>query len=377
LGIRSQGQDSRMTTQTGQVQPAPDTGANMFGAGPDRLGTEARPPAEAELRSDERLAPLAPETPASRLLRGPMRFVLRALALLILVGFLAYILQDGMRAAFMANPGLNGLIIGVMLVGVLMGLGEFGRVARAAKAGRAVQRGAEFAALARDPIMSPLATMAAGGQNAPGAIEALSVRLDEGRETLRYMAGLLVFLGLLGTFWGLLETVSSVGNVIKSLRTGGEAAVLFDELKSGLAAPLAGMGLSFSSSLFGIAGSLLLGFLDLQLGQSQRSLRTDVEDWLAAMPDRTQAQSQPSLGAPMMELGQKLDQLTLALADSGGKTANAAMANLAEGVQKLVQHMRGEQQLIRDWVEAQAERERQLKATLDRVATHIAERERN
>jgi hypothetical protein len=355
-----------MTTDTAPAPPAPGTAEAIAGQA-----------AEAELRSDNRIGSPPPEASASRPLRGPMRFVLRALVLLILVGFLAYILQDGMRAAFMANPGLNGLIIGVMLVGVLMGLGEFWRVGRAAKAGRAVQEGASFANLSRDSIMAPLATVATRGQSASGAVEALSVRLDEGRETLRYMAGLLVFLGLLGTFWGLLETVGSVGGVIRSLRTGGEASVLFDELKSGLAAPLAGMGLSFSSSLFGIAGSLLLGFLDLQLGQSQRSLRTDVEDWLADLPVPQQGDSQPSLGLPMMELGEKLDLLTLALADSGGKTANAAMANLAEGVQKLVQHMRGEQQLIRDWVEAQAERERQLKTVMDRVATHIAERERN
>ncbi|MGL4727792.1 MAG: flagellar motor protein MotA [Bosea sp. (in: a-proteobacteria)] len=315
-------------------------------------------------------------SPEARALRGPARFVLRALVLLILVGFLAYILQEGMRAAFMANPGLNGLIIGVMMVGVLMALAEFWRMGRAAKVGRAVQQGESFTRLSRDTIMAPLATVATRGQSASGAVEALSVRLDEGRETLRYMAGLLVFLGLLGTFWGLLETVSSIGGVIKSLRTGGESGVLFDELKSGLAAPLAGMGLSFSSSLFGIAGSLLLGFLDLQLGQSQRALRTDVEDWLAGLPVPQQADSQASLTLPLMELGEKFDQLSLALTESGGKSANAAMANLAEGIQKLVQHMRGEQQLIRDWVEAQAERERQLKAVMERLAAQHSERER-
>jgi hypothetical protein len=359
-----------MTTQNAtdpQIQPA--------GEQSDVMPTDAGP--AAMVPPPEVVMEPRTSTLEARALRGPIRFVLRALVLLILVGFLAYILQDGMRTAFMANPGLNGLIIGVMLVGVLMALAEFWRMARAAKAGRSVQGGESFMRLSRDTIMAPLATVATRGQSASGAVEALSVRLDEGRETLRYMAGLLVFLGLLGTFWGLLETVSSVGGVIKSLRTGAEAGVLFDELKAGLAAPLAGMGLSFSSSLFGIAGSLVLGFLDLQLGQSQRVLRTDVEDWLASLPVPQQADSQPSLNLPLMQLGEKFDQLSLALADSGGKTANAAMANLAEGIQKLVQHMRGEQQLIRDWVEAQAERERQLKAVMERVSAHLAERERN
>ena len=98
---------------------------------------------------------------------------------------------------------------------------------------------------------------------------------------MRYLAGLLVFLGLLGTFWGLIETVGSVGRVIQSMRTGADAGVLFDELKSGLAAPLQGMGLSFSASLFGLAGSLILGFLELQAGQAQTRFYTELEDWLA------------------------------------------------------------------------------------------------
>jgi hypothetical protein len=372
LSASAQGEDSCMTTQMAKDAQAQPPGPDAEIAAVDLVAAPSERVAEPTPNSR------APgESADVRRLRGPARFVLRALVLLILVGFLAYILQDGMRSAFMANPGLNGLIIGVMLVGVLMALGEFWRVGRAAKAGRAVQEGAGFASLSRNAIMAPLATIATRGQSVSGAVEALSVRLDEGRETLRYMAGLLVFLGLLGTFWGLLETVSSVGGVIKSLRTGAEAGVLFDELKSGLAAPLAGMGLSFSSSLFGIAGSLLLGFLDLQLGQSQRALRTDVEDWLAGLPVPQQGDAPPSMSIPLKELGEKFDQLSQALADSGAKTANAAMANLAEGIQRLVQHMRGEQQLIRDWVEAQAERERQLKVVMERISSHLGERERS
>src|SRR5260221_14727040 len=95
------------------------------------------------------------------------------------------------------------------------------------------------------------------------------------------MTGLLSFLGLLGTFWGLIDTVSSVGRVIENLKVGGDAGAVFDSLKEGLAAPLSGMGISFSSSLFGLAGSLVLGFLDLQTSQAQNRFYTDLEDWLA------------------------------------------------------------------------------------------------
>src|SRR5262249_42383520 len=112
-------------------------------------------------------------------------------------------------------------------------------------------------------------------------LDSIAIRLDEAREISRYMTGLLIFLGLLGTFWGLIETVGSVGKVLESLNVGGDAGSVFDTLKEGLAAPLSGMGISFSSSLFGLAGSLVLGFLDLQMSQAQNRFHTDLEDWLA------------------------------------------------------------------------------------------------
>src|SRR6202035_3666600 len=113
-------------------------------------------------------------------------------------------------------------------------------------------------------------------------LDSIATRLDEARDLSRYMTGLLIFLGLLGTFWGLIETVGSVGKVIDGLKVGGDAAQVFDSLKEGLAAPLGGMGISFSSSLFGLAGSLVLGFLDLQTSQAQNRFYTDLEDWLAS-----------------------------------------------------------------------------------------------
>ena len=114
-----------------------------------------------------------------------------------------------------------------------------------------------------------------------GILDSIATRLDEARDMSRYMTGLLVFLGLLGTFWGLIETVGSVGKVIENLKVGGDAGAIFDALKEGLAAPLGGMGIAFSSSLFGLAGSLMLGFLDLQAGQAQNRFYTDLEDWLS------------------------------------------------------------------------------------------------
>jgi len=204
-------------------------------------------------------------------------------------------------------------------------------------------------------------------------LDAISARLDESRELLRYLAGLLVFLGLLGTFWGLIETVGSVGRVIQSMRTGADAGVLFDELKSGLAAPLQGMGLSFSASLFGLAGSLIVGFLELQAGQAQTRFYTELEDWLAvSTSEGPPTEYAPRMPAPAIaqsgDLMVALNKLTAAVNDgAGGRAATQAMANLAEGIQGLVQHMRAEQQMIRDWVEAQAAREKELKQILERL----------
>ena len=325
----------------------------------------------------------APLSEAAKTVRGPqfsqpLRYTIRAFVFVALIGFLAFILQAGLTSAFMTNPGLNGLIVGALLVGVLIALRELWRIDSEARAAtRLAARPEQVDPPRRSQVISPLgavlpqlARRALAPSQAATLLESVAVRLDDGREVLRYLAGLLVFLGLLGTFWGLLDTVSSVGNVIKSLRTGAEAGVLFDELKAGLAAPLAGMGLSFSSSLFGIAGSLILGFLDLQVGQAQRRFRNEIEAWLGSCTAHgaTAFATTPAHAGTDEDITTRLDKLQSALQDGGNnRAATQAMANLAEGIQGLVQHMRSEQQLIRDWVEAQAAREKDLKRLIDRL----------
>ena len=304
----------------------------------------------------------------------PLRFVVRAVLFLALIGFLGFILQAGLIQAFMTNPGLNGLILGALLVGCLIALRELWRLHSEARAATNLAADPVSADIRRGQVIAPMGSVLPAlerGTLAPAqavsVLESVAVRLDDGREVLRYLSGLLVFLGLLGTFWGLLDTVGSVGGVIKSLRTGAEAGVLFDELKAGLSAPLAGMGLSFSSSLFGIAGSLILGFLDLQVGQAQRRFRNEIESWLGS---RTASAATPAIGFTAINpLADRFEQLSAAMADgaSNNRAATQALSNLAEGIQGLVQHMRSEQQMIRDWVEAQAAREKDLKRLIDRL----------
>src|SRR5205085_1691885 len=145
-----------------------------------------------------------------------------------------------------------------------------------------------------------------------GILDSIATRLDEARDITRYLTGLLVFLGLLGTFWGLIVTVGSVGNVINTLKVGGDAETVFESLREGLAAPLSGMGISFSSSLFGLAGSLVLGFLDLQSSQAQNRFYTDLEDWLSTTVRDLGAGSDrgtPAMAAPSGELRGAIERL--------------------------------------------------------------------
>ena len=314
---------------------------------------------------------------ADQPLTPPRIYLIRMAVFLVLAGFVAFILYRQIWEAFQANPGLNALIMGVMFIGIVLAIRQVWRLFPEVRWVNTQRQGEEGLVAPNPPVL--LAPLSALLGNRPGqsgfsvaatrsVLDSIGARLDESREIVRYLAGLLVFLGLLGTFWGLIDTVGSVGRIISSLRTGQDSAVLFDELKNSLAGPLQGMGLSFSASLFGLAGSLVLGFLDLQAGQAQNRFYTELEDWLATSTMDTP--SEPSLrpGASP-DLAIALNRLTAAVNDGGGgRAATQAMANLAEGVQGLVQHMRAEQQMIRDWVEAQANREKELKQVLDRLS---------
>ncbi len=321
------------------------------------------------------MAARAPRDPDTRPLAQPGIYLTRMLIFLALVGFLAFILYKQIKPAFLANPGLNGLILGVLLIAVIIAFAQVFRLRRevayvnAAAAGETTKNAPDLL----KPLTGAIVART-GGVAVPGTtllLDTIAGRLDEGRELLRYIAGILILLGLLGTFWGLIDTLSAVGGVIKGMRGGGDAAVMFDELKSGLAVPLSGIGLAFSASLFGLSSSLVTGFLDLQAAQAHGRFHNDLQDWLMAVGVA------PVPGAPAAgfqavpsthELKEALDRLTAIIGEGGGnRVATQAMTNLAEGIQGLVQHMRAEQQMIRDWVEAQASRERELKQVLDRL----------
>ena len=307
-------------------------------------------------------------------LSSPRIFLLRMLVFIILVGLIAFVLYKQIQAAFMANPGLNALILGVLAIGIILSFRQVIRLYpeiswvnnfRMADPGLAVDRPPVLLAPMAAILGSRVGRMSLSAQLMRSILDSIATRLDEARDISRYMTGLLVFLGLLGTFWGLIETVGSVGNVIQGLKASGDSGSMFDSLREGLAAPLSGMGISFSSSLFGLAGSLVLGFLDLQSSQAQNRFYTELEDWLSTTV-YDHAGEPGAAVAGTGEMRSAIDRLKDAIAEAGSsKQATSAMANLAEAIQGLVHHMRSEQQLIRDWVDAQADQQREIQKLLE------------
>ena len=307
-------------------------------------------------------------------LSSPRIFLVRIVVFLILIGFVALILYRQIAVAFMANPALNALIFLVLLVGILLGLRQVVRLFREVRWVNAMRQ--PSANTATPVLLAPMATIL--GQDAGTRsistltlrtiLDSVGSRLDESRELARYLTGLLIFLGLLGTFWGLLETVGSIANVIRSMQVTGDAGAMFDDLKNGLAAPIAGMSVSFTSSLFGLSGSLVLGFLDLQAGQAQNRFFTELEDNLSTLTtEATAGAEHPGAMIIPPALQAALDKIAAGSDQSNARATTVAMANLAEGIQGLVQHMRSEQQLIRDWVEAQASQTNETRRLLERL----------
>ena len=308
-------------------------------------------------------------------LSSPHVFLFRMVVFIILGGLVAFLLNKQIRVAFMANPGLNALILGVLAIGIVLSFRQVLRLYpeiswvnnfRLADPGLAVDRPPVLLAPMAAILGARVGRMALSAQLMRSILDSIATRLDEARDISRYMTGLLVFLGLLGTFWGLIETVSSVGGVIQGLKASGDAGSMFDSLREGLAAPLSGMGISFSSSLFGLAGSLMLGFLDLQSSQAQNRFYTELEDWLSTTVYDQAVVPAVATANVTGEVRSAIDRLREAMDQAGSsKAASNAMVNLAEAIQGLVHHMRNEQQMIRDWVDGQAEQQREIKRLLE------------
>ena len=329
-------------------------------------------------------------------LSRPGIFLVRMVLFIVLAGLIAGILHVQILAAFWSNPGLNLLILGVLIIGILFFLRQVVRLYPEVRWVNAFRISDPGLAIEVQPtLLAPMATMLRDRRGALSLstnamrtlMDSLGSRLDEARETSRYLIGLLIFLGLLGTFWGLLETITSVGKTIASLDPkGGESSDLFEKLKEGLAEPLRGMGTAFSASLFGLAGSLVLGFLDLQAGHANTRFYNELEEWLSQITELTPSGGGDALAsAEMRHAIQDLQRTVQSLGDtlargpvtgpSGGAIGDpAATANLAQNLDQIVRQMRAEQKVVREWVDEQAAQNGEIANLLRELTAILAKR---
>ena len=319
---------------------------------------------------------------------SPRRYLTRMIVFVLAVAAVAGALSNPLLNAFHANPALNGLIVGVLVLGIAYSFRQVLTLRREVNWIVNVRTGRPGISVQAAPrLLAPLAAIL-GEQTRRFRLSALalrslldgiSARLDEQRDIARYTIGLLIFLGLLGTFWGLLQTIDSVGGVIAGLSVGGDSDLnaVFTNLKAGLQAPLAGMGTAFSSSLFGLAGSLVLGFLELQASQAQNRFFNDLEDWLAGQTRLStggggaagidQDQAVPAYVQALLEqTADSLESLqrTIDRGEESRVSANQSMAILAENLSALTDQMRTEQTLLSQLAESQLE----LRPVLARLA---------
>ncbi len=348
--------------------------------------------------------------PLRKVMSTPGPYLRGMLVFVALVGFLVAILSNALLTAFWNNPLLNGLIIGVLVIGILRAFGLVFRLYPEIRWVNAFRIADPGLAMEHKPVLlAPMATMLRDRTGAlslstssmRSIMDSIGGRLDEARDTGRYIVGLLVFLGLLGTFWGLLETIQSVGKAINALDTKqGDSLVIFAELKDGLAAPLRGMGTAFSSSLMGLAGSLILGFLDLQASHAHNRFYNELEEWLSGITELTPAGAAQAGDAGTHHLVAAVYDMQRAVADlaahledmktmsppplpaTEGAGSPAAMAGaeqaikeLATGVDHLVRQMRAEQKIVREWVDDQAARQGEVSAVLKDLAASLSRRE--
>ena len=314
----------------------------------------------------------------------PRKYLIRMFVFVIAVLGLSGFLFLPLQGAFMANAPLNGLIVGVLALGIIYNFRQVLMLyPEVAWIEGFQQDGTPLSEPQPPKLLAPMATMV-GNHKDRLSLSTLAMRslldgivsgLDESRDISRYTIGLLIFLGLLGTFWGLLETVASISNVIGGLNVeGGDSITVFADLKRGLKAPMSGMGTAFSSSLFGLAGSLVLGFLDLQANQAQNRFYNDLEEWLSTVTRLATssflAESDQPIPAYVQALleqtAESLENLqrTITRGEESRISVNNNVTALGEKLETLTDHMRTEQTLMKTLAETQIE----MKPILAKIA---------
>ncbi len=312
----------------------------------------------------------------------PTSYLFRMVGFLLIVLAIAGLLAPALVTAFASNPLLNTVILLVLLAGIGWTFLQVLRLSPEVLWVETFQTArSRLAGLPPPRLLAPMASMMAARQgrgkdgmdrftlSAPAMrslLDGLASRLDEGREISRYLTGLLIFLGLLGTFWGLLLTVASVSDVIGGMSVGsGDLNALFDQLKTGLGQPLKGMSTAFSASMFGLSGALVLGFLDLTAGQAQNRFFNELEEWLAGLTRLSSGAiggegegSVPVYVQALLETtAENMENLhgVLSRGEDSRVQANNAVIGLADKIAALSDTLRANQQLMLRLAETQVQ----------------------
>lgn len=310
----------------------------------------------------------------------PSGYLIRMLVFLVVVAVVAGLLSPVLITAFRNNPLLNSLILLILALGIAWNLRQVLRLSPEVTWLETYQTSrSRLAALPSPKLLAPMASMLAirdtrergearqftlSATAMRSLLDGLASRLDESRELSRYMTGLLIFLGLLGTFWGLLKTVSSVSEVIGNMTLGnGDMNLMFEQLKAGLARPLAGMGTAFSASMYGLAGALVLGFLDLTAGQAQNRFFNELEEWLAGLTRLSSGALAEGEGSVPVYVQALLEQTAenmenlqhiLTRDEENRAQVNQAVLTLNERLAMLTETMRANQHLMLRIAESQS-----------------------
>ena len=337
----------------------------------------------------------------------PQRYLTRTFLFLVLVLVVAGLLHRVILDAFLHNPALNALILVVVLIGIAYAVRRIWQLKpelawleayRTATPGFSVQESPTLLA----PLATALTQTSKKNRSTLSPIsmryllDSIGSRLDETRDVSRYLSGLPIFLGLLGTFWGLIQTMGSIGAVINGLSIGGgDLVAIFEDLKRGLTAPLAGMGTAFSASLFGLAGSLVLRFLDLQANRAQSMFYNELEEWLSSQAQlfggdvsaggsrfaefAASAPLPAYVQALLQQTAENLEQMqqVLVRSDEDRGRLSEGIGRLDEQLGALNDHLAGQQRLLSRLFEAQEALFHALNRSNDPTRSAIDEQSRN
>ena len=324
---------------------------------------------------------------------SPLPYLVRMLLFLAAVVGLAYLLHHDLLRVFMNTPILNSVIVAVLVIGIFFVMRQVISLWPEVRWLRRFQHREEGAPPLETHsinLLVPLAAMVGDRQDhfrlsptvTRAVLDGIATRLDERRELTRYLIGLLIFLGLLGTFWGLLETIGAVADAISGLQVAsGDAIQMFAKLKESIEGPLKGMATAFGASLFGLSGSLVLGFLELQASQAQGRFHIELEEWLAGatrLSSGVQVEGDQGVSAYVEALLERtadgLDELTRMLrrTEEGREATAAASAVLVERLASLAEAMRGQQTLLARMAEQSIE----LRGAINRMAERAPDSDR-